>query len=96
LKYRDLYTSDRNFNSSSTSATRSAGKYSEKWDGTDDQGKPVKPGKYVIKIEAAREHGTYQLMRQELDCDDTPKQINIGANIEVAASLDYRKIKNGN
>jgi thiamine biosynthesis lipoprotein ApbE len=96
LKYRDLYKSDPNFSSSSTSATRSAGKYTLKWDGKDDQGKPVKPGKYVIKIEAAREHGTYQLMRQEIDCDDTPKQINIGANIEVAASLDYRKTKNGN
>jgi len=96
LKHRDVYKSDPNFNNSSTSATRSAGKYTLKWDGKDDQGNPVKPGKYVIKIEAAREHGTYQLMRQEIDCDDTPKQINVGANIEVAASLDYRKIKNAN
>jgi thiamine biosynthesis lipoprotein len=96
LKYRDLYKSDPNFSSSSTSATRSAGKYTMKWDGKDDQGKPVRPGKYYLKIEVSREHGTYQLMRQELDCDDAPKQINMGANIEVSASLEYRKVKNGN
>jgi FAD:protein FMN transferase len=92
LKYRGLYTSDKSFNSSVTSATRSAGKYTIKWDGKDDQGNFVKPGKYIIKIEASREHGTYQLMRQEIDCDQTPKIINLTGNIEIAAaSLDYRK-----
>jgi thiamine biosynthesis lipoprotein ApbE len=96
LKYRDRYTTDQNFNSSSTSATRSAGKYTLKWDGKDDEGKPVKPGKYVLKIEASREHGTYQLMRQEIDWNNTPKQVNIGSNMEVSASMDYRKVTNGN
>ena len=96
LKYRDLYTSDNGFHNSVTSATRSAGKYSVKWDGRDDKGNEVKPGKYIIKIEASREHGTYQLMRQEIDCDEkTPKQISITGNIEIAsASLDYRKKRN--
>ena len=97
LKYRNLYNSDRNFNTSITSATRSAGKYTVKWDGKDDEGNFVKPGKYVIKIEASREHGTYQLMRQEIECNDTPKVINLTGNIEIAsASLDYRKKTNGN
>ena len=92
LKYRGLYTEDKNFNASVTSATRSAGKYAVKWDGLDDHGNPVKPGKYILKIEAAREHGTYQLMRQEIDCDDTPKKIDLTGNVEIAAaSLDYRK-----
>jgi thiamine biosynthesis lipoprotein len=92
LKYRGLYTEDKNFNASITSATRSAGKYSVKWDGLDDHGNPVKPGKYILKIEAAREHGTYQLMRQEIVCDDTPKKIDLAGNVEIAsASLDYRK-----
>jgi FAD:protein FMN transferase len=92
LKYRGLYSDDKNFNASVTSATRSAGKYSVKWDGLDDHGNPVKPGKYILKIEAAREHGTYQLMRQEIDCDDTPKKIDLTGNVEIAAaSLDYRK-----
>ena len=92
-----LYSSDKNFSSSSTSATRSAGKYTLKWDGKDDKGNFVKPGKYIIKIEASREHGTYQLMRQEIECDQTPKLINLTGNIEIAsASLDYRKKTNSN
>jgi FAD:protein FMN transferase len=97
LKYRGIYNSDRSFSNSVTSATRPAGKYTLKWDGKDDQGNFVKPGKYFIKIEASREHGTYQLMRQEIDCDETPKIINLAGNIEVAsASLDYRKKTNSN
>lgn len=92
LKYRGLYTEDKNFNASITSATRSPGRYSVKWDGLDDHGNPVKPGKYVLKIEATREHGTYQLMRQEIDCDDTPKKLDLPGNTEIASvSLDYRK-----
>ena len=97
LKYRGLYTSDPNFGTSVTSATRSAGKYSVKWDGKDDKGNEVKPGKYFIKLEVSREHGTYQLMRQELDCNDQPQTITLPGNIEISsASLDYRKKANGN
>jgi hypothetical protein len=97
LKYRDIYTTDKNVLSTVSSATRSAGKYTEKWDGKDDHGNYVKPGKYIIKIEATREHGTYQLMRHELDWNNTPQQINLPGNVEVAsASLDYRKKTAGN
>ena len=92
LKYRGLYTTDNSIFSTVSSATRSAGKYTVKWDGKDDKGTVLKPGKYIIKIEAAREHGTYQLMRQEIDCNGTPKQFNLEGNIEIsAASIDYRK-----
>ncbi len=92
LKYRTLYTTDKNFNSSVTSATRSAGKYTVKWDGKDDKGEYVKPGKYTLKIEASREHGTYQLMRQDIEWNDAPQQITIPGNVEIAAvTLDYRK-----
>jgi thiamine biosynthesis lipoprotein ApbE len=96
LKYGDMYQSNQGFGSSITSATRAAGKYTLKWDGNDDQGKPVKPGKYFIKIEVAREHGTYQIMRQEIDWNEEPKVINLTGNIEISsASLDYRKTTNG-
>ena len=75
-----------------SSATRPAGKYTLKWDGKDNQGKLVNPGKYTVFIEVAREHGTYQLMRQEMDFKGSAKQVNLGSNLEVAsASLDYRK-----
>lgn len=75
-----------------SSATRPAGKYTLKWDGKDNQGKLVKPGKYTVFIEASREHGTYQLMRQEMDFNGAPKQFNLTGNVEIAsASLDYCK-----
>lgn len=78
--------------SSVSSATRSAGKYTLKWDGKDDKGKLVKPGKYTVFIEASREHGTYQLIRQEMDFTGAPKQINLPGNVEItSASLDYHK-----
>src|SRR5262249_44326721 len=67
-----------------SSATRPAGKYTLKWDGKDNQGKLVKPGKYTVFIEAAREHGTYQLMRQEIDFNGEPKQFNLTGNVEIA------------
>jgi thiamine biosynthesis lipoprotein len=42
--------------------TRAPGKYAVGWDGTDDAGKPVAQGAYLIHIEASREHGghTYE------------------------------------
>jgi len=76
-----------------SSATRSPGKYTLRWDGKDNAGKPVKPGKYTILIEASREHGTYGLMRQEINWDGkTAAQFNLSGNKEIAsASLDYGK-----
>ncbi len=78
--------------SSVSSATRPPGKYTLKWDGKDNAGKLVKAGKYTVCIEAAREHGTYQLIRQEVDFTGTPQQFPLAGNVEISsASLDYRK-----
>ena len=82
LKYRGLYDTNKSALSTVSSATRSPGKYTLKWDGKDDQGNPVKPGTYTIKIEASREHGTYQLMRQELVCNETPQHFDLPGNVE--------------
>jgi thiamine biosynthesis lipoprotein len=39
-----------------------------------------------------REHGTYQLMKKEMNFDGTPSQAQFPANTEVAgASFDYHK-----
>ena len=74
------------------SATRPAGKYTLKWDGKDSAGKAVKPGKYIVNVEAAREHGTYQIMRQEIELDGKPKQFQLTGNQEIASgTVDYRK-----
>jgi len=76
-----------------SSATRSAGKYTLKWDGKDDEGNPVKSGKYTIYIEAAREHGTYQLIKHEIDWNGKPQQIDLEGGVEItSASLDYHQI----
>lgn len=74
------------------SATRSPGLYTLKWDGKDDEGNLVEAGKYIIYIEAAREQGTYQIIKQEMEFTGTPKQMDLFGNAEIAsASLDYRK-----
>jgi hypothetical protein len=76
-----------------SSATRSPGKYTLNWDGKDNAGKPVKPGKYTVLIEATREHGTDQTLRQEMDFTGTPKQVALPGGIEIAgATLDYHKL----
>ena len=75
-----------------SSATRPPGKYTMKWDGKDAKGAPVKPGKYTICIEVAREHGSYQLLRQEIDLTAGAKQFPLTGGTEIAAaSIDYRK-----
>ena len=83
---------DTHIMNSVSSATRPPGKYTFRWDGMDDFGKPVKAGKYTVMIEAAREHGTYQLMHQEIDFNGSPKQFQLPGDVEIAsASLDYHK-----
>ncbi|MEO6804253.1 MAG: DUF2271 domain-containing protein [Granulicella sp.] len=74
------------------SATRSAGQYSLKFDGKDDEGKLLKPGKYTVCIEAAREHGGTQIIRQEIDFNGAPQHQAIPAGAELGpVTLDYRK-----
>ncbi len=86
------YTQDDRSISSTTSATRPAGKYTLKWDGKNDKGDFVKRGAYTIMIEVAREHGTHQLMTKEMDFTKKQSPIILPGNIEVAsASLDYVK-----
>ena len=73
-------------------ATRSSGKYTLRLDGKDDKGHLVNAGRYTVLIEAAREHGTHQLIRKELDFTGTPAQVDLTGNVEIAAaSLEYRK-----
>jgi hypothetical protein len=92
LKNRSAYTADNAFHTTVSGATRSAGKYTLKWDGKDDKGNLLKAGKYTIKIEAAREHGTYQLMRQELMLNETPQEFILAGNAEIeTATIDYKK-----
>lgn len=91
----DWYASQRqsDFDARSiSSATRSAGDYALQWDGKDNAGQLVKQGKYTICLEAAREHGTHQLIRQVMDFNGKTKQLTVPGNVEIAtAALDYRQ-----
>jgi hypothetical protein len=76
-----------------SSATRGPGRYTLVWDGKDNAGKPVKAGTYTVLIEAAREHGTYQIMRQDMDFSGVSKKIDLAGNVEIsAATLDYHRV----
>ncbi|MGC4044209.1 MAG: DUF2271 domain-containing protein [Armatimonas sp.] len=83
---------DQTTNGAVTGATRQPGKYKVVWNGRDDQGKPVTQGTYTICVEAAREHGTYQLLRKEVTLTNKPLKADLGGNIEIkTASLEYRR-----
>jgi thiamine biosynthesis lipoprotein len=72
--------------------TRPPGKFTVLWDGKDDRGKPIGAGKYTIYIEAAREHGTHQLIRKQINVADRPFTEDLKGNVEIrSASIEYRR-----
>jgi thiamine biosynthesis lipoprotein len=75
-----------------SAATRPPGQYTLTWDGKDNEGKPVKAGKYTVVVEASREHGSYQIERHEMNFAGQPQQASMPAGTELGAvTLDYRK-----
>lgn len=75
-----------------SSPTRQPGKYSVVWNGKDDSNKPVAAGRYTVCVEAAREHGTYQLMRKAVTVGAQPFKADLGSNVEVkSATVEYRR-----
>ncbi|GIW86117.1 MAG: hypothetical protein KatS3mg108_0441 [Isosphaeraceae bacterium] len=72
--------------------TRPPGQYTVVWDGRDDQGRLLPQGRYTLCIEAAREHGTHQLMRQRLEIGTTPFTEQIPGHVEIeSATIRYRR-----
>jgi FAD:protein FMN transferase len=72
--------------------TRQPGKYKVIWDGKDDRGKLLPAGEYSISIDAAREHGTYQSIRQQVTLSDKPFTEELKGNVEIrSASIEYRR-----
>ncbi|TWU43799.1 Thiamine biosynthesis lipoprotein ApbE precursor [Novipirellula aureliae] len=70
--------------------TRNPGNYKFSWDGKDKDGKSIEPGKYVLYIEAAREHGTYQLMKHPFEFGDKPFEAELPGNVEIkSASVKF-------
>ncbi len=66
-------------------ATRGPGEYETHFDGTDNAGKPLPTGTYTLCLEVAREHGTYQLIRQRLEWGDTGiEKTDLKGNLEIS------------
>lgn len=77
-----------------SSATRLPGQYTVTWNGRDDRGAVVDQGSYRLVIEAAREHGSYQLMQQDLTLGAKPVAADLGSNEEIGrARVEYRRKK---
>jgi hypothetical protein len=77
-----------------SSATRLPGQYTVTWNGRDDRGTVVDQGSYRLVIEAAREHGSYQLMQQDLTLGAKPVAADLGSNEEIGrARVEYRRRK---
>ena len=77
-----------------SSATRLPGQYTVTWNGRDDRGGVVDQGAYRVVIEAAREHGSYQLMQQDLTLGAKPVAADLGSNEEIGrARVEYRRKK---
>lgn len=73
-----------------SSATRVAGDYSVVWDGTDTTGAPVAQGVYHVCIEAAREHGPYELIREAVTIGASAFSTELAPDGELtAASVSF-------
>ncbi len=67
-------------------ATRLAGAYSVAWDGTDASGAAVVQGQYFVCIEAAREHGPYELIRGPIAIGSTALTAPLADNGELTTA----------
>ena len=75
-----------------TGATRNPGKYTIKWDGKDDKGEYVPQGKYTILIETSKEHGTDEIIRQQIDFKKTAIKVINSGNVEISnLTFDFYK-----
>ncbi|PQO45361.1 DUF2271 domain-containing protein [Blastopirellula marina] len=73
-----------------STVTRGPGEYDAYFDGTDNAGQPLKPGKYTLCLEVAREHGTYQLIREKIEWGEQPiAEKELKGNVEME-DISYR------
>jgi len=74
-----------------TGATKGPGQYRLRWDGKDDQGVAVPNGEYQLVIEAAREHGGRQLVKQKFNWDGSAVALSVVAGNEIGQVQLSRK-----
>ncbi|ALZ74615.1 DUF2271 domain-containing protein [Rheinheimera sp. F8] len=74
-----------------TGATKGPGQYRLRWDGKDDKGAAVPNGEYQLVIEAAREHGGRQLVKQKFNWDGSAVALSVAAGNEIGQVQLNRK-----
>lgn len=74
-----------------TGATKGPGQYQLRWDGKDDKGALVPAGEYQLVIEAAREHGGRQLVKQKFNWDGSAVALSVAAGNEIGQVQLNRK-----
>ena len=74
-----------------TGATKGPGAYQLRWDGKDDKGAMVPKGAYQLVIEAAREHGGRQLVKQKFNWDGSAITLTVAAGNEIGEVQLNRK-----
>lgn len=85
---RDLkrWSSKNNSAALTTGATRIPGSFAVAWDGTELDGAAVDAGDYFVCIEAAREDGPYQLIRELVAVSETLTPTPLTPNGELTAA----------
>lgn len=69
-----------------TSATRAAGKYKVNLAADNDQGQPLAPGAYRLKLEVVRENGTRAMLTQAFSLNGTNQSFVLKATTETNQS----------
>jgi hypothetical protein len=70
-----------------SSATRGPGEYQARFDGTDNAGKPLPHGKYLLCLEVAREYGSYRLIRARVEITGRAiARTELKSNVEIGAA----------
>jgi thiamine biosynthesis lipoprotein len=63
--------------------TRQPGRYSLVWDGLDDAGQRVGQGRYIVHVEASREHGTHTYQSFDIELGAKPAEKSLPAKEEM-------------
>jgi len=83
--WRKIGRSDQALVDARTGATKGPGKYQLSWQGDDDAGNAVATGQYLLVVEAAREHGGRNLVKQAFPWDGSAVDIQVKAGSEIGA-----------
>jgi thiamine biosynthesis lipoprotein len=67
--------------------TRAPGRYTLAWDGRDDRGRSMPAGRYVLRVEAAREHGGHEDIALPFTLDGTTMPLQHQGRSEIGRLL---------